>query len=586
MQVTLQHNSDTRKSLEIVFPAPMVESAFGDVLSDISTKVKLPGFRAGRVPKNVLISKYKPQIEKDVSEKLIESHFWEAASTAGVQPISRPAIEKADINEGAEGKVKVQFDVAPVVVLPDYKGAVLVKKKRRIDDDAVNDALEAMRENAAKLVPVEDGAAVGHIVTFNLKAKPQGMKPRSYTGQQILLAENKPFDAEFLGLKVDETKKFTIQTPENDPNRTLAGKQVHYEVTVSDVRVKTLADIDDEFAKDVGDFESLVALKDKVRKDLEESSEGEAIGRLQSNLLDSLLDACTFDVPSSMVNLQIDDYCREFVEVAAQRGLSHRQVNWSAYRRHRLVDAERAVRSGYLLQALGNAEDIQVSEDEIDKEIYKWMEESKPTDSFASIKASLEKRGATTEIKGRIRTDKIFEMLLESATITEELLDKKAYIDLLEVERRRDEGIAQARFDAGGLEGGNLDEQEGGEPEAIVPAVDATNDVAEDAAKETVEGKEAKEDMPPEVKPLKRERKKPDVSDEDAKPVDSPTAKRNPKKDALSGQAEDVPIKRSPKKTATVAEPEEAPIAKRGRPKKVVHEADDAKEKPKSPSKK
>ena len=582
MQVTLQHNSDTRKSLEIIFPALVVDSTFKDVIADISPRVKLPGFRVGKIPKNILISKYKLQIEKDVSEKLVDTHFWEAASTVGVQPISRPAIEKAELIEGAEGKVKVQFDVAPVVKLPEYKGATLVKKKRLIDDQTVSDALEAFREESAKLIPVEDGAEVGHIVTFDVKAKPTGMKSRSYTGQQIQIAENRPFDAEFIGLKVDETKKFTIQTPENDSNQTLAGKQVHYEVWINDIRVRFLPELDDEFAKDAGDFENLSAFREQVRKDLEDSVEAEAMGRLQSDLLDKLLDACTFEVPSSMVNLQLDDYCREFVEVAARKGLSHKQINWGAYRRHRIVDAERAVRSGYLLQTLGNTEDIQVSEDEIDKEIQKWMEESKSTDSFESVKTSLEKRGATTEIRGRIRTDKIFDMLLKSATITEELLEKKAYADLLEMERRREEGIAQARFDAGGLEGGNLAEQGGGEPESIVPAEDVASDNL------TPEIINAPEDKSAETKPVKRERKKPEIVAVEEKPTETlSSAKRSSKKEAPAEQVvEGEPTKRTTKKVAAPDEPEEVQPPKRGRPKKVVADSEKAKEKPKSPQKK
>ncbi|MCL1894418.1 MAG: trigger factor [Holophagaceae bacterium] len=562
MQVTLLHNSDTRKSLEMVFPIASVESAFVDVIGSISSKVKIPGFRAGKVPKDILISKYKPQIERDVSEKLVDSHFWEAASSAGVQPISRPAIEKIDVVEGAEGKIKVQFDVAPVVKLPEYKGVTLTKKKRRVDDEAVDDALEAIRIDSAKLVPVEDEATFGHFVTFDVKIKPQGMKTRSYTDRQIHLAENKPFDAEFIGMKIDETKKFSIQTPENDANRSLAGKQVNYEVLIVDIRSKVLPNLDDEFAKDVdGNHENLQALRENLHKELEENAESEAMSRLQSYLLDNLLDASTFEVPASMVNLQIDDYCREFVELAARRGINHKQINWGAYRRHRLVDAERAVRSGYLLQALGNAEDIQVSEEEIDTEIRKWMEATNSPDTFETVKASLDKRGATTEIRGRIRTDKIFDLLLKTATISEELLDKAAYLDLLEMERRREEGVVQARFDAGGLDGGNFAEQDGGEPEAIVPV--------EEPGSDNIEPEVTSEEKIEEVQPTKRERNKADKPAEETTPTDTAQPKRSPKKQA--DVEETTPAKRREKNSETI-EPEEAPPAKRGRPKKVASE--------------
>jgi hypothetical protein len=173
-------------------------------------------------------------------------------------------------------------------------------------------------------------------------------------------------------------------------------------------------------------------------------------------------------------------------------------------------------------------------------------------------------------------------MLLKSATITEELLEKKAYADLLEMERRREEGIAQARFDAGGLEGGNLAEQGGGEPESIVPAEDVASDNL------TPEIINAPEDKSAETKPVKRERKKPEIVAVEEKPTETlSSAKRRYKKEAPAEQVvEGEPTKRTTKKVAAPDEPEEVQPPKRGRPKKVVADSEKAKEKPKSPQKK
>ena len=543
MQVTLIHNSATRKSLEIIFPAPLVEKAFEAAITEITPKVKLPGFRPGKTPKGVLVSKFEREIVREVSEKLIENHFWDAITPIGLHPISRPAIERAEIREGVEGKVKVQFDVAPEVRLPDYKGVVLVKKKRLVDDEIINDELERMRQEAARLVPVESGAEHGHIVILDIRVKPHGMKTKSYMDQEIELDEGKPFDAEIMGMKIDEIKKFTLNHPEDDPDPAIAGKPVQYEVLVSVIESEVLPELDDEFAKDSGDFENLQALKDHIRKDLEESAERDAMARLQSDLLDKLLDASTFELPSSMVNLQLDDYCREFSEALSSQGISQRRINWGAYRRRRLVDAERAVRSGYLLQALGNAEDIQVSSEEIDQAIRDWIEETGSTHSFEAVKADFEKHGAITEFRGRVRTEKIFNMLLEAATITEEILDKAAYANLLEVERRREEGIAQARFDAGGLEGGDFEEQGGGDPEAIVPAEEAVA-----SAEQTDASEQADETETPSV-----------AQSEPAE--DAPAVKRGRSKKSAAPADEEAPVEEKP--------PAEAAPAKRGRPKKA-----------------
>jgi trigger factor len=591
MQTTLSHKSATLKSAEIVFPPQTVETAFVDAIAKIGPKVKLPGFRPGKAPRSVLTAKYQQEIVREAAEKLIEEHFWEAISSTGLQPISRPAIESANLVEGGEGKIKVLFDIAPQVNLPEYKGTALVKKKHRIDDAAVDRRLGAMRERSAKLVAVEGTAAYGHIVVFDIKSKPQGMKPRFYAGQEAELKAGRPFDDEIVGMKAGETKKFTIQAPANDPNRSIAGKQIFCEVALTNIEEMAYPEINDEFAKDMGDFENLKSLKAQIRKDLEEESESEATARLQSDLLDRLLDASTFEVPGSMVNLQIDDYCREFMDVMASRGISHKRINWRAYRQRRLVDAERAVRSGYLLQALGNTEDIQVTEEEVDQEIRNWMEETKSNESFDAIKASLEKRGATTELRGRVRTTKIFDMLLESANVTEEALDTEAYDNLLEVERRREEGIAQARFDAGGLDGGNFEEQEGGDPEAVVPAEEefAARAAAKETDKET--DKEDGQDGHDlnEAPPTKRGRKKavPEAEEvphaEKASPAEEaapPPTKRAAKKAAPAPEPEEQPAEEKPKRgrKKAAAEPEEPPPPpaeekpKRGRPKKSESE--------------
>ena len=471
MQASLTHHTSTRKSIEVTVPAAEVSVEFGKVLAKLAPKVKIPGFRPGKAPKDVLFARYAREIQSEVVEALVQRHFMEATASTGVTPISRPALEQVELKEGTDGMFRAQFDVAPQVELPDFKTLPAHKKKRRIDDDAVAEQLEALREEAAKFIPVDDAAAaVGHFATLDIKVKPQGMKAMDYKDQVITLAEGRPFDQEILGMKVDETKKFIITIPETDANKAMAGKPVTYEVVMKDLRAREVPALSDDFAKDLGNHANLDDLKAFVRKDLEEAAERDATARLHGSFLETLLDAAPFDVPASMVSLQLDDYCQEFAETISRQGIDPRKVNWSAYRQSRTSDAERAVRSGYLLQAIGNTEDIQVTDAEIDGEIREFMEEHKIQQPFEAFKKQLEERGATTEIKGRVRTDKIFAHLLTFCTVTEELLDKDAFDALVELERRREAGLPMARFDAGGVEGGELEHQEGGAPDSVSEA--------------------------------------------------------------------------------------------------------------------
>ncbi|WP_243324645.1 trigger factor [Geothrix sp. SG200] len=471
MSATLHHQSPTRKAVEVTVPAAEVSATFNEVVAKIAPKVRIPGFRPGKAPRPVLMQRYAREIQSDVAQQLVEKHFWKAAQEAGALPISHPSLEKLDLKEGADAVFRAQFDVAPEVALPDYKAMALTKKKRAIDESTVAEHLEGLRQRATKLLPVEDGAvAEGLVVTCDIRVKPQGLKAQTYQDQVLEIDGKRPFDAQILGMKVDEKKAFNLTHPDDDANKVLAGKSLAYEVQVKDIRRKDVPVLGDDFAKDMGAFENLDALKAAVKKDLEEAAERDAVARLHANMLDTLLEAAPFEVPRSMVALQLDDYCQEFAQHVARQGMDPKKVNWQGYRQYRLNDAERAVRSGYLLQAIGNAESIEVPEADIDTEIRNFMAENQVQQPFEAFKAELERRGNTTEIKGRLRTDRIFTHLLATAKVTEEQLDKAAFEALVELERKREAGLPVNRFDAGGLEGGDLEGQEGGEPAAVAPA--------------------------------------------------------------------------------------------------------------------
>ncbi|WLT32545.1 trigger factor [Geothrix sp. PMB-07] len=533
MSATLHHQSATRKAVEVTVPAAEVSATFNDVVAKIAPKVRIPGFRPGKAPRPVLLQKYAREIQSDVAQQLVERHFWKAAQEAGAMPISHPSLEKLDLKEGADAVFRAQFDVAPVVALPDYKAMVVTKKKRALDEATLAEHLEGLRQRATKFLPVDDGAvATGIIVTCDIRVKPQGLKAQSYQDQVLEIDTTRPFDGELAGMKADEKKSFTLTHPADDANKVLAGKTIAYEVHVKDLRRKEVPELNDDFAKDMGAFENLEALKAAVRKDLEEAAERDAVARLHATMLDTLLEAAPFEVPRSMVGLQLDDYCQEFAQHVSRQGMDPKKVNWQAYRQYRLNDAERAVRSGYLLQAVGNAESIEVPEADIDVEIRNLMAEHQIQQPFEAFKAELEKRGNTTEIKGRLRTDRIFDHLLATAKVTEELLDKEAFEALVELERKREAGIPVNRFDAGGLEGGDLEGQEGGEPAVVAPAghvhgPDCDHDHEHEAPAEEAKPKKKvikKAEEPAEEKPKKAAKAKETKAEEPAE--EKPKAKK------------------------------------------------------------
>lgn len=454
MQYTLNTQSSTRQSLDVTVPSAQVDETFARITNRLASTVKLPGFRKGKVPTQFIMERFSKEVHQEVAESLVRDFFWEASRKAGVTPISNPSIEKLELKQNKDATFVASFDVAPELTLPNYKNLSLTKKKRQVDDALIEEQLKELQGRAAKLKSVDLPVAAKLLVTCDLKVTPfrvdgKPEKTRSFKEQVIQIDETRPLDAALVGLKVDEVKEFTLQHSDQDANTHFAGKTVKYHVVVKDVRERVLAEINDDFAKDAGAFENLQALKDRLKQDLEEASERDANGRLQADLLDLLLDKTTFDIPASMIAMQLDDYCREFSQQFAEQGMDPRRINWQAYREHRRKEAERSVKCGYLLKQLGDAEKIEVPESAVDADIEKFMKENRIQLTLKQVKNELENRGALGEIKGRLRTELIFKRLLELSTVQETLLDKKGYDALLESERKQDETSTLHPFDEG-----------------------------------------------------------------------------------------------------------------------------------------
>ncbi len=463
MQYTLNTQSSTRQSLDIIVPSIHVDEAFERITSRISSTVKVPGFRKGKVPTKYVMERFSKEVHQEVAESLIRDFFWEASRKAGVTPISTPSIEKLELKQNMDAKFLASFDVAPELKLPDYQGLSLIKKKRRVDSDLIEEQLKDLQVRSAKLKSVDTPVASGLLVTCDLKVTPfrvdgKPEKTRSFKEQVIQIDEKRPLDAALIGSQVDAVKEFTLEHTEQDTNTSLAGKSVKYHVTIKDIRERVLAEINDDFAKDAGPFENLQSLKDRLAKDLEESSERDANGRLKADLLDLLLEKTNFEIPSTMTELQLDDYCREFSQQFSQQGMDPKRINWHAYREHRFKDAQRSVKCGYLLKQLGDTEKIEVSETAVDADIERFMAENQIKLTLSQVRGELERRGALSEIKGRLRTEMIFSRLFELSKIEEIFLDKKSFDELLEAERTQDQASSLDPFDEGeGADGRTAD---------------------------------------------------------------------------------------------------------------------------------
>lgn len=438
MQSNITHHTTTRKSLEIIIPASEVNIEYERIISDVRLKAKIPGFRKGKASKEVLLSRYEKEIKSEIAEILIKKNFIQATQQANLNPICNPILKNMELEENKDGKFDLMFDIAPNVNVTNYKGLSLTKKIRLVDHIDVDEKLEAMRQEAAKFISINSGIAeINQYVTLDIKVKPEGVKSKHYKDQVIQLAADRPFDAEILGMQINEIKNFSLKIPENDTNKFMAGKNIVYTVTVKDIRVREIPELNDDFARNMGEYKNIDDLKSFIYKNLEELYEKDAVRRIQQEALNILVVSNEFEIPESMISLQLDDYCREFANLIKHQGIDPKNINWESYRQSRLEDAKRAIKSGYIIQSIGNNENIQIDNEDLDNEIKEILNEGHITTSFEDFKKKLTDNGNIKEIEGRARTYKVLNHILSFANILKETLEREAFLSMIEAERNQ-----------------------------------------------------------------------------------------------------------------------------------------------------
>jgi len=423
--------SDTKKNLVVEIPSTIVDAEIDKVSRDYSRAARIPGFRPGKVPAKVVRQRFRDQILHDVAHGLIPRAVDEALREHGVEPVDTPDIRDVVVEEGQPLKFTATFETVPPINPGDYSGVTLRQKGVNIDDAAVEQALEQLRDRAARYEPVEDrGIDMGDSVLMDLvrtaaaapKDGEDGDAEQTDRHENITVdiggRANPPgFDQELRGLSAGDTKTFDVHYPADYSIAELAGTTVQYEVTIKAVRKRVVPDIDDELAKDMGDFESLDALRVRVRADLEHEATHESEREMRADLLKQLAARVQFDVPSSLVDREIDRRVEEFVRRLIEQQIDpmRTNINWEEFRERQKEAASEAVKSALVLDEVARREGITASEQEVETEVQRYAERTGR--SAAAVRARLEKEGGLGRLHFGLRREKAVNFLLSKATV-------------------------------------------------------------------------------------------------------------------------------------------------------------------------
>jgi trigger factor len=422
--------SETQKNLHVEIPSDVVEAEIDRVTRDYSRQAKIPGFRPGKVPTKVVRQRFRDQILHEVAHELIPRAVDEALRERGVEPVDSPDIRDVVVEEGQPLKFTASFETVPPIDPGEYAAIALRRPPVTVEDEEIEQALRQMRERAARYEPVE-GRAVEPADTVQLDLDRQALgpepegeakEPRSEHHENISVEIGAPanppgFDEQLIGMNVGERKTFSLTYPDDYTIKELASTAVEYSVTVRGIKRRTVPDLDDELAKDLGDFDTLEALRARVREDLQHDKAHEADHQVRSDLLKQLAARVSGDVPAALVDREIDRRLEEFVRRLIEQQIDpmRANINWEEFRERQRDPAADAVKSALVLDEIARREQVTVSEEDISREIERYAERSGRT--AVAVRAKLEKEGGLSRLYSGLRRERAIDFLLSRVTI-------------------------------------------------------------------------------------------------------------------------------------------------------------------------
>ena len=426
MKAELVDVNETRRDLSIEVPSEVVAEAIGHAAAKLGKQARIPGFRPGKVPSNVIRQRFKPQIMQDVAEHLISKAVGDALIEKNVEPIGTPDIKDLVLEEGKPLTFKASFDVVPSFDPGDLSTIEATEPSRAVEDEAVNQSLEQLRERNARYEAVEGGSVeAGHTVVVGLER--QGTDKEGKAGEvdkheqvniELGAPSNPPgFDAEVIGMTPGSSKSFTITYPEDYAIPELAGGKVNYTVNLKEIKKRVVPALDDELAKDLGDFASLEDLRKRIREDLEHEAMHAAERQVRQDVMKQLASRVPFAVPASLVDREIDRRLEDFARRLMEQRIDPRQANidWNAFREGQRAPATEAVGSAIVLDEIAKREQIEVTEEDMNAELQRYADQT--GHNLASIRARLQKDGELGRLAAGLRREKAVAHVMSKAQI-------------------------------------------------------------------------------------------------------------------------------------------------------------------------
>jgi trigger factor len=422
MQVQVARISPVVLEVAVEVGADDVRVEVEKAYSNLQRTARVRGFRPGKAPRQVLAHLYGPQVASDVMNALVNGTLPKALSEQNVQPINQPQVEAGKFEQGTAFSYKARFEVQPEIGDVVYEGLELVRPPEVATEEAVTEQLELLRRQHARMQapdPVRP-AQKGDIVTIDFTLKVDGKDLKEGGGQGLPLEIGSgqvlpELDAALTGKKVDDKFDVDAKFPDAHSSKELAGKMGTLSVIVKDVKERVLPTLDDEFAKDVGSFQTLVELRADVHSRLEKMLKDRAESVLAEQIVDKLNEKNTLDVPPSLVEQQCRMMEMELLQNARRAGQRVTQEDFQKVHGQVHADAEKKVRAGLLMGAIARKLEVKVTDEDIQKGLEELAAESGK--NVAKVRAEYNDPQKRQILVGMILEDKVLDVIEGKATI-------------------------------------------------------------------------------------------------------------------------------------------------------------------------
>lgn len=409
-----------KHSLDIHIPADAVAAEIEKVVEKVRAKAHIQGFRPGKAPASIIRSKFKDDIRQEALENLIPQYLERECEKENLRVVSRPKIKDLHFHEGEAAHFQAEFEVAPEIELKEVRGLRVTYAEPAVTDQDVDERLEAIRESRAQFVNVDPRPAMDGdhcLVSLESVSGIEG-EPMKQDDINIEIGGKDTFQ-QFSDTLRDavpgDVREAEISYPENYAAERLAGKTVRFRITLKQIRLREMPELNDEFAKDLGDFQTIDEVREEIRKSIFREREYQAQTEAKNNLVDKLVEMHEFPVPEAYVDNQIESTVENQLRSMQAQGVdvSKIKLDWAKLRESQLERATKDVKASLLLAKIASTEHLHATQEEVDNEVQRIARQNR--EPVAATRMKLEKDGRINNIVNRIVTEKTLNFLFEHA---------------------------------------------------------------------------------------------------------------------------------------------------------------------------